>query len=107
MIHSLLGWLHTIAAIAALALGALILSRKKGTRSHKIIGYSYSGCVAAMVLSAFGIYRLTGSFNVLHLFAVVSTVALMGSLFPVITNGREMNGSHFTTGSPAGLMLGC
>lgn len=84
MIHSELGFIHTLAATLALALGAFVYLGRKGTHIHKIIGYGYVASMAAMVISAFCIYRLTGRFNALHFFAIISTIALAGSLVPVM-----------------------
>ena len=72
MIHSELGFIHTLAATLALVLGALVFFGRKGTRRHKIIGYSYAASMATLLISAFCIYRLTGRFNVLHFFAIIS-----------------------------------
>ena len=84
MIHSQLGFIHTFAAVSAMVLGAFVFLGRKGTRIHKLIGYGYAICMAAMIVTAFCIYRLTGRFNFLHFFAIVSTLTLAGALVPVM-----------------------
>jgi uncharacterized membrane protein len=70
---SLLGWIHTLACLAALALGALNLLRRKGTPSHRRIGHWYLWSILAVSISALGIYRF-GRFFFPHWFAVATII---------------------------------
>lgn len=49
--------MHASAATAALGLGALILGRRKGTRSHRILGWIWAGLMALVAISSFWIYQ--------------------------------------------------
>jgi uncharacterized membrane protein len=76
---SLLGWAHFLASLAALASGAAVLVRPKGTAVHKTRGRIY---VAAMVLTgvtALGIYRL-GVFFFAHWLAIAALVITAAGL---------------------------
>jgi len=78
MISNSLGAAHVTSAIAALALGLIVLLNPKGTAFHRLFGAAY---VAAMILvnaTAFGLYGLTGHFGPFHALALVSlaTVAM-------------------------------
>ena len=67
-----LGTLHLTAALLALASGALVLVRPKGTAGHRAVGWVYAGAMLATNLTALGIYRLFGRFGPFHVAALVS-----------------------------------
>jgi uncharacterized membrane protein len=73
-----LGWLHTGCALAALASGAAVLLRRKGTRWHRRLGWVYAGSMVALNATALLIYRLSGTFGPFHVAALLSlaTVAV-------------------------------
>ena len=74
---SLLGQVHLIAAIAALAIGALVLlTSPKGTRRHRQIGWTYTVAMLVLNVTALMIYRLFGRFGPFHAAAIVSLVTL-------------------------------
>jgi uncharacterized membrane protein len=45
--------LHIAFALAALALGGVVLVRRKGTASHKMLGRIWASLMAAVALSSF------------------------------------------------------
>jgi uncharacterized membrane protein len=54
---SLLGWIHTSACLAALALGAINLVARKGTSLHRRIGQCYLLAILLVGVTSLGIYR--------------------------------------------------
>ncbi len=54
---SFVGWLHSIACIVALFTGGYVLSARKGTRTHRRLGYWYIGAMAVLNLTVMVIYR--------------------------------------------------
>jgi uncharacterized membrane protein len=83
-IHSPLGAIHTLTAMLALAIGAVVLSIKKGTGLHKKLGYFYVGCMIVLNVSAIPITNMTGSFGLFHVFVVVSLPTIIAAIyFPV------------------------
>jgi uncharacterized membrane protein len=70
---SLLGSIHTLACLAALALGASNLLRRKGTPSHRRVGHWYLWSILLVSVSALGIYRV-GRFFFPHWFAIATIV---------------------------------
>lgn len=48
---------HTAAATLALALGAFLLSRRKGSRAHRALGWLWVLLMAFVALASFGIQR--------------------------------------------------
>ena len=66
-----IGWVHTLASLIALATGAIVLVRPKGTPVHKLRGRIYVLAMIATGLTSFAIYRLD-KFWFPHWFAVAS-----------------------------------
>ena len=83
MPQDFIGWLHTIAAIIALITGSIVLTKTKGNQTHKIIGYVYATNMLVVCFTAFMIYKVHGSFGVLHVFAVISTITLIFGMIPL------------------------
>jgi hypothetical protein len=91
MIHDLKGLVHTVAASAAILIGAVIFLRPKGGRAHRWFGYAYSLCMLTVVVTSFTIYRLTGRFNFLHGAAIASSISLsFGLAHAVLRWPREL-----------------
>ncbi len=76
MIHDLKGWIHTVAAVAAMAFGAVVFLRPKGGPVHRFLGYAYSLCMLVLIATSFSIYRLTGGFNFLHGASIMSSIGV-------------------------------
>jgi uncharacterized protein (DUF2141 family)/uncharacterized membrane protein len=72
---TLIGWLHTLACVVALATGGLVLWRAKGGATHRRHGQLYLCAMVVVNLTALGIYRI-GSFNVFHLLALCTLASL-------------------------------
>jgi len=70
-----LGWVHFIASLVALVVGALVLMRPKGTPVHKLRGRIYVVAVLATSITALGIYR-RGDFFFAHWFGVAALIAI-------------------------------
>jgi uncharacterized membrane protein len=97
---SIIGWIHTIACIAALVFGAMNLVAAKGTPRHKFRGLGYTvSMVVAMGLSLF-IYRFDiplvrgarpgpGVFGLFHWFTVF---ALFFTLLGYYASSRQSRG---------------
>ncbi len=77
MIQSTTGLIHTLAALCALLTGIVIFSRAKATSFHRALGYVYSISMTVMIVTAFFIYHLTKSFNLLHIFAIATCPPLI------------------------------
>jgi uncharacterized membrane protein len=86
MVQDSTGFVHFFAAVVALLAGAAIFFRRKGTRSHRIIGYLYATAMLTVLATALLIYRLTHSFNILHFFAVAATPPLLLGLTAAIAH---------------------
>jgi uncharacterized membrane protein len=80
----MLALLHTVCGFLALALGATVLLRRKGTRSHRLLGATYVVIMLTLNISAFSIFNIFGSFGIFHAFAILSLVTLSLGLCAVI-----------------------
>ena len=97
MIHSVVGLIHTLAAVVALVTGLSIFFRRKVGVIHRTLGYVYSVSMLIMLVTAFSIYRLTNSFNFLHGFALLSTFQLSRGFYFAISRQpkRAWLDSHY------------
>jgi uncharacterized membrane protein len=88
--------IHVAAAILAMALGAVVLFRPKGTPIHKLMGRLWAVLMLVVATSAIFIneIRLVGPFSPIHLF-VLLTYAGIGFGIWEIRHGRVQ--SHQAT----------
>ena len=77
-----LGQLHLASALAALAAGAWVLLRPKGTALHRRVGWVYAASMLLLNATALLIYRLTGTFGPFHVAALVSLATLVAGVVP-------------------------
>jgi len=101
----LLGAIHVGAAFAALIFGALVLSMKKGTRTHRKMGYAYFINMLAVNGSALLIYELFQRFGPFHVLALFSLASVLAGLAPAWKRspGWQARHARFVTGSYVGL----
>ena|SRR5688500_10568640 len=79
-----LGGFHTLCALAALASGAAVLLRPKGTRGHRQLGWIYVGSMLAVNVTALMIYRLFGGFGPFHVAALLSLATVIAGIIPAV-----------------------
>jgi uncharacterized membrane protein len=94
IVHSGIGLFHTITAIMAMVLGLVVVFRKKGTLSHKRLGYAY---VIAMILlngTAFFIVNF-GGFSIFHAFAIISLLTVLAGVIPAIRKSKNWYVKHY------------
>jgi len=92
---SIMGWIHIGLALAALASGAVVLVRRKGTYSHRLLGYVYVISMVGMNVTALSIYRLTGSFGAFHVGAIVSLLTTLAGVFVAVRRGDDWLRKHY------------
>ena len=84
MFSNTTGIVHLIASVIALLTGTLVLSITKGTAIHKKVGYLYAVAMAVLLGTSFMIYRLHGTFGILHIFSVISSLTLLAGIVPMM-----------------------
>lgn len=79
---NVLGLFHTTCALLALGSGAAVLLRRKGTRSHRRLGWVYVASMLVLNGTALMIYRLFGGFGPFHVAAVASLLTVVAGIIP-------------------------
>jgi uncharacterized membrane protein len=86
-----IGFIHLLFSILSLITGSLILGLKKGTNTHKRVGYVYSISMLIVLITAFSIYNLFGKWGIFHWTALVSSLTLALGLIPVLFKYPKKN----------------
>ena len=76
------GFVHTVFALAALLLGAAVLMLSKGTNTHRKLGLAYVLAMVSLNLTALWIFDLTGRFGPFHIAALISLATLVAGYTP-------------------------
>lgn len=97
--------IHVITAIAALILGIAMFVRRKGTRSHKMIGKLFLLMMLATATSAYFIrYINEGNFSWIHIFIPITFIAAFETVF-YIRKGNLKGHKRAVTGLFFGALL--
>ena len=74
---------HLAFALAALALGSVVLMRRKGTASHKVLGRIWASLMAAVALSSFWIFEIRHGVgpSFVHLLSVWTLISLACAIY--------------------------
>jgi uncharacterized membrane protein len=96
MMLSPLGAAHFAAALAALALGLVVIMERKGTITHRLIGMGYVAAMIVLNVTALGVYRLTGQFGPFHVLALVSGATVIAGVSAVWRRKANWLSRHYT-----------
>ncbi|MBV7334778.1 DUF2306 domain-containing protein [Chloroflexi bacterium TSY] len=107
---STLGLVHTVLALMALGLGALVLARSKSGRWHRSLGHLYFGLMVAMNMTGLFMTQLFGGFGPFHWMAVATLIILAAGISTVLLRWpakgwRKLHG-HFMAASYVALVAG-
>jgi len=85
---------HALAAVAAIALGPLVLLRQRRDRLHRWAGYLWVGVTALAAVSALGIHevRLLGPFSPIHLLIGLVAVNLVRGIIAARAGRTALHG---------------
>lgn len=97
--------LHLSAALPAIGLGIAVLLRRKGTSSHKLLGWIWVAAMALVALSSFWIVEIRegAGFSLLHLLSVWTMFCLACAIW-AIKRGRIRAHKGFMVGVFIGLV---
>jgi len=90
-----LGWIHMYFAFTAIASGAIVVLRRKGTMTHRRIGYAYVISMIGLNVTALMIYRLTGYFGPFHGAAIVSLATILAGAVVAIRRRPDWVRKHY------------
>lgn len=95
---------HLATALPALALGAVMLWRRKGTAPHKRWGRLWVGLMAVAALSSFWIREINdGGFSAIHLLSVWTLASLAAGVM-LARRGKVRAHRGFMIGTYLGLL---
>lgn len=94
LIHSGIGFFHTLVATLAMVFGTIVLVNPKGTKKHRQLGYGYVASMALMLISSFWMYNF-GGLSLFHGFSVVSTATLIAGIYPTIKRSKGWYAKHY------------
>ena len=89
---------HGFAALLAFALGIVQLAGPKGTRPHRVLGWTWAALMAAVAASSFGIntIRQFGPFSAIHLLSIFVLVVLPLALLAARRHRAAAHGRAMT-----------
>jgi uncharacterized membrane protein len=96
--------IHMFAAFAALALGALVFLRRKGTQSHSWMGRSWVGLMLVVTLSTIWI-KGYGHYSWIHILSVVTTLLLAVGVYSAIKGRIQAHRKTMTRVYIGGLII--
>jgi uncharacterized membrane protein len=94
MIGSSIGAAHLTAAVAALALGLIVLCVRKGDDLHRLFGLAFVLAMVAVNATALAIFRLTGQFNPFHALALLSLATTLSGVIIVMRRQENWMAAH-------------
>ena len=89
MIHSSVGGMHMVSALAAILLGFAVTVSPKANTPHRLLGLAYVFAMLMTNISALMIYQLTRHFNLFHGFALLSLCLVLAGLSMPIARPRN------------------
>ncbi|NOT76529.1 MAG: DUF2306 domain-containing protein [Cyclobacteriaceae bacterium] len=84
LVSSPIGFIHLLSALVAIVLGTMVMTMRKGTRTHRRLGYSYVIAMLILNITALMIYRLFGRFGPFHVASVLSLLTLLMGIIPAL-----------------------
>ena len=60
--------------------GTRLLARRKGNRTHRMLGRVWAALMMMTALSSFGVHSITGGFSPIHILSVITIVGLVVSV---------------------------
>jgi uncharacterized membrane protein len=71
-------WLtvHLCAIVPAVPIGAIMLLRRKGDRTHRLIGRVWAALMVVAAISSFGVTRLMGHLSPIHLLSILTLISV-------------------------------
>jgi hypothetical protein len=94
IIHSNIGWFHTVTAVIAMVMGLVVIFKKKGTKRHKQLGYIYVVSMVLLNVTSFFIVNFKG-FSVFHGFAILSLITIIAGIVPAMLRTKNWYPLHF------------
>jgi uncharacterized membrane protein len=75
--------IHLAATILALGLGTVMLLRRKGTISHRTLGWAWVGLMLVAAISSFWVTGITGHFSPIHGLSLLVLVLVPAAILAI------------------------
>ena len=96
--------IHLLFGLIAVALGGIQFVTAKGTQSHRVRGYAWSGAMLVLSLGSFAIRGSDGSLSWIHGLAVVSILSVIMGIRAIRLGNRPAH-IGWISGAAAGLFI--
>lgn len=98
-------WPHMVTALVALALGSANLALAKGTKRHRIVGWTWIALMLCVTISSFWIRELNhGEFSWIHGLTVWTLISMLIAIVAIRT-GRVRVHAGFMVGTMVGALV--
>ena len=93
--------IHLSAAVVAFVIGAVLLTGAKGTRAHRILGWTWAAAMGVTAVSSLFIHEIRpGGFSLIHALSGWVLISLPAALYAarrrkVAVHRRAMTGLYF------------
>lgn len=94
-------WVHLATVAIALALTPVLLTRRRGDRLHRRLGWTWCISMFVTAIASFGIHDHNGGISWIHSFSILTLVSVP---LIILTARQHKHGSH--RGAVRGLMFG-
>ncbi|WP_349354359.1 DUF2306 domain-containing protein [Gracilimonas sp. BCB1] len=82
---------HTLMGAIALLSGAFNLVTTKGTKTHRIMGWTYVLSMGALIITSFAIFDLFGGFGPFHVMSMISGVTIALAVYFPLRRHKHKN----------------
>jgi len=94
--HTSMGAVHLLMALIAIVSGTMVIVMRKGSKTHKRIGYVYVANMVGLNVSALFIYDLFGYFAIFHYGAVFSLLTVTAGMVPTFKRKKGWLDRHLS-----------
>jgi len=91
---SVTGSIHFGLALLCLILGPIVLVRRKGNKTHRILGSIWAASMLILNISALSMYGINGRPTLFHFFAIVSFATLIPGYYAIWRFKTSRNPAH-------------
>jgi uncharacterized membrane protein len=102
--------IHLILALAAFVVGGIQLAKKKGSRTHKMLGYVWVAAIVVICLTSFGIKEVMpngmfGGYSPIHLLSLFILFQVFRGIYFARNNNIKMHRRCMVSTYVGGLVI--
>ena len=85
------GLVHSVLAALCIVIGLVQLVGRKGSPSHRMLGYVFVVSMLIVNISTLSVRRFTGGFNIFHVEAGLNLACVVAAMLPMLRRPRPSN----------------